>query len=198
MVEYAQAECATCHAIRPKNEMREVAVERVTSRRTGQSSNQRHGTRHSSSFGSNQSFRIGNSNSNSSGSRSSSGKTTRIERVFVCDECKAPKSDGWFGALLVKLGIVAVVIYLGFVALTGHSTDSSRTVGDAAGQPQTAPQAQRTSRLEDSIPAETPVAPRKPKVVFAAPKEVVQGTTTSADNNYPPCSATVTDHCIGN
>ena len=34
-------------------------------------------------------------------------------------------------------------------------------------------------------------------VKFAAPSEVVQKLPTSGDN-YPPCSAAITDHCVGN
>ncbi len=101
MVKYAEAECATCSAIRPKSDMRQVRVKRLASISHGSSSSS--GTSYSKS-----------KNRNSSKSSRSTRRNYKIQDVWVCKGCRAPKSDkeglgfwGWAAGaavLLVALG----------------------------------------------------------------------------------------------
>lgn len=191
MPKVAEAECATCHHILPKSEMREVAVSRVVGRSSssGQSSNS--GNRHSSSFNSRGQWRSGNSNSSGTGTVSRSSTRTRVERVWVCRTCKAPKSDGWFLGLVVKLALVAVVIY--FVA--GYLLSSAKQIPSIT-WPSSVTGKSITSVPRKSVRGGESLTRESPKITFGPRREVAQPTeTTSA--NYPPCSSTVTDHCIG-
>lgn len=111
MVEYAEAECATCHAIRPKNEMRQVRVKRLASvsRGSGQSSR----TGRSNSYSPFNSSRLRSTSSISSASRTSTRRNYKIHDLWVCKGCRAPKSDkdglgfwGWAaGAVVVILAV---------------------------------------------------------------------------------------------
>lgn len=101
MVKYAEAECATCSVKRPKSEMRQVRVKRLVSVSHGSSSSS--GTTYSRS-----------KNRNSSKSSRSTRRNYKIQDVWVCKGCRAPKSDkeglgfwGWAAGaavLLVALG----------------------------------------------------------------------------------------------
>jgi hypothetical protein len=204
----AEAECATCHHIMPKTEMREVRVSRVIGRSSSSGQSSRTGNRHSSSFNSSGQFRSGSSNSTGSG-RSTRGTTrTRVDRVWVCKGCKAPRSDGWFSSLLIKLALVAAALYFGANYFLGN--DSRAPVKPTEAAASTGPDITTVSEDRPSEAAESTGAdiatgrdrPSKaapveelPPVVFAPRQEVVQPVAPSS-KEYPPCSDTVTDQCV--
>lgn len=113
MPRVAEAECATCHHVVPKTGMREVVVSRVVGRSSAFGQLSKAGDRRSSTFDSQEQWRNSSSNSSGMGASSRSSTRTRVERVWVCKGCKAPKSDGWFSSLLVKLLIAALALYIG-------------------------------------------------------------------------------------
>ncbi len=179
MPKVAEAECATCHYVMPKTEMRQVKVSRIA----GYASS----TSNSESRGPNNPYptRYGRSRSNSA--------KTRIDRVWVCNGCKAPRSDGWFTRLLVNLAIVAAVLFFGANYLLKNGNQV------AASSPSTtetvAPINPDASSRTEERPAEIEPAKVPPPVVFAPPKEVAQP-IAPAPKDYPRCSDTVTDQCV--
>jgi hypothetical protein len=215
MAKYAEAECATCHSIRPKNEMRQVKVERVIGRSYGGTSSVSSGSRQyystknsgKSSYGSGNSF----------GSRNSSGSRTRtnVERLWVCIGCRAPRSDGWIGRLVSR---ITAIIVLGFIAFV-YFSPSKRSTSIEAHVNQVAPKKDIDSETDSSEvgnlprmnsavdvhsqnpppiiaePAGVTEIKSPPEIVFAPEKEIVQPTSNAVDGDYPPCSSTLTDHC---
>ncbi len=126
MVEYATAECATCHAIRPMNEMREEKVRRVTGKSYGSGTSRGSTNSHSTGFGGGRPARNRSGNSSSSRSHSNSRTHMAVERVWVCMGCKSPKSDLSPTAVKVgvgALGVAALLIY-GAVAPPNPKTAS--------------------------------------------------------------------------
>ena len=130
MVEYATAECATCHAIRPMNEMREVRVKRLSSVSQGSGRSSRSGNGRSSSFGGGSSARFGSTSSNSQRSHSNSRSHYRVNDVWVCVGCKAPRSDTEWGGI----GTIIVLAFVAFL-LWNIWGGRSRTVSDTPGAP---------------------------------------------------------------
>lgn len=130
MVEYATAECATCHAIRPMNEMREVRVKRLSSVSHGSGRSTRTGNGRSSSFGGGGSARFGNSSSNSQRSHSNSRSHYRVNDVWVCNGCKAPRSDREWGGI----GTILVLAFVAFL-LWNIWGGASRTAPDPVRDP---------------------------------------------------------------
>ncbi len=112
MVEYATEECATCHAIRPMNEMREVKVKRVTGKSYGSGGSRSSTSSHSSGFGGGRPPRMRSGNSTTSRSHSNTRVHMSINRVWVCDGCKAPKSDLSPGTVTGGLVVVGAAAFL--------------------------------------------------------------------------------------
>lgn len=98
MPRVAEAECATCHYIRPKTEMRQV---RVRLRSTSS---------YRSSWGLTRSSR-----SRSVGTRD----TYRHERVFVCQGCRAPRSDKGFGFFFTAAITLTILGGIGYSLVLG-------------------------------------------------------------------------------
>jgi hypothetical protein len=92
MTEYAEAACATCHAIRTMNQMKEVKVKRIVGKsyQSGSSTGRR---KSNSNSYSKSGMRHGSGNSTSSRQRSSSKTQMSVYREWVCKGCSAPKSD---------------------------------------------------------------------------------------------------------
>lgn len=112
MARIAEATCATCHHIKPKTEMREVAVNRQTGSRFGLSHSRRN-------------------------NRQSASVSYTRRHVWVCRGCRAPKSDGlipW--RFLFVVGLAAMGMWfasaLGFLerapALVGAAGASSSAI----------------------------------------------------------------------
>lgn len=192
MVKYAEAECATCSAIRPKHEMRQIKLERISGRSFGDSSSRRHGSRQSWSGGNSGRTRYGNGASDNSRSGATSRTFTKVERVWVCKGCRAPRSDGWFGKVVTRLAIVVIAVWVVIAAIQNNDTHlkknpQSKFVSTRKGEQANA---KSLTNPESSLP-------EKPAVVFAPRQEVVQSIPESKEGDYPPCSETVTDHCTG-
>lgn len=187
MARIAEAECATCHSIMPKSEMREVAVSRVVGRSSTSGDSSRSGNRRSSTFDSRGQMRSGTSNSYGSGSHSKGTVKTKVNRIWVCKGCRAPKSDGWFLSLLTKVAIVVVLSYFAFNYFSRNVTTDD---GPAALQSTL----QSSERIASPAPPKQVITPNSEKVQFAPRREVVQE-VPSTEDEYPPCSATITDHC---
>lgn len=124
MARVAEAECATCFHIRPKNEMRQVRV-----RRKSTSSVRTH-------------WGLTRNSGRSVGTRDS----FRHEMVFVCNGCKPPKSDGGFGFFFPAAIAVTVIGFLGAPILFG----GAKTIGLAAS---TKAVASAVDHVTDSAPA---------------------------------------------
>lgn len=197
MPKIAEAECATCHHILPKTEMREVRVSRVIGGSFSSSSSSRTGYRHSSGFNSRGQWRNGNSNSSGRGTTTRGTTRTRVEYMWVCNGCKAPRSDGWLSSLLLKLAVAGAILYFGAVYLTGRGSKSSADTETATitSTPKQSTE-ERSTQIEDqSSPTEQ--IEEKPSVLFAPPREVVQP-APPPPKEYPPCSDTVQDQCVSN
>ncbi len=158
MVEYATTECATCHAIRPKNEMREVVVRRVTGTSYGSGTAQSNTQSRSSSSGGQRSPR--SRAGSSSGSRSHSNSRTHMssQRIWVCKGCKAPRSDLSPPArnmLLVGFGALGFVIwsYFGGSSPGGQSTTSEAMAVDQPSSKLTSGNLERDSANVSSDPS---------------------------------------------
>jgi hypothetical protein len=85
MARIAEATCATCSHIRPRNEMREVSVNRKVGTRFGISHSRR-------------------------STRESASVQFRRQVVWVCKGCRAPRSDGlipWKTLIVLALGAAA-------------------------------------------------------------------------------------------
>jgi hypothetical protein len=197
----AAEECATCHMLMPKTMMRQVQVKR----KAGYSSTTTTIEERREDF--NYYRPVGKSHKQTS--------HVRVDRLWVCRGCKAPKSDGWFQRRLVILGVIVFVIYS---LATGVSSDASYLADDGGGQaylnegvktddPLQGPSEKSTPTDESAIdtsgsddettvglagasPKEPPVAP-----TFEPSKEIVQPHKASPES-YPPCSETVTDQCV--
>lgn len=169
--------------------MREVAVSRVVGRSSAMGQSSGSGNRHSSSFNSRGQWRSSNSNSSGRGVTSRSSTRTRVDRVWVCKGCKAPKSDGWFFSLIVKLAIVAAALYFGAnYLLKNVKIPNNIEVSGSSSAP---------VNLTSRKPKQSDIAPIKQRapVVFAPQQEVVQS-VEAGPSSYPSCSSTITDHCI--
>jgi hypothetical protein len=187
----AEAECATCHHIRAKTEMREVAVSRVVGRAFSSGQSSRTGFRNSSSQNYRGQPRTSSSNSQGKGSSSRGTTRTRVDRLWVCVGCKAPKSDGWLLNRLIVSVVCAALIYFGAIyVLNAAGLTIRRPI-----QPQAQAEPQSPSSPKKFPNSDAPTKHAKVRQVeFAPPSEVVQPIPFS-NANYPQCSATVTDHC---
>jgi hypothetical protein len=186
----AEAECATCHHIMPKSKMREVKVSRVIGRSSSSGHSSRTGYRHSSGFNSSGQWRSGSSNSTGSGTSTRGTTRTRVDRVWVCNGCKAPRSDGWFSSLLIKLALVAAVLYFGANYYLGGGNRAPAKPTEAAESV-----VPNISTISEDRPPEPAPVKELPPVVFAPRQEVVQP-VAPPPKEYPPCSDTVTDECV--
>lgn len=212
MVEYPVEACATCGVPRPINEMRQVEIERLVGRDYGRSSGQRRGNSHSFSSGRNGAYRDRNSNSSATSSRSSVRDHTRMERVWVCLGCMAPRSYGWFQKALIGWGIGALLLYAAgdwlvkdgwpkVIAAAGSKiTSSDRATGSGPERESATSKHFTSSEAASTAPstpevAEPPRERAKPKVIFAKPNAVVQTLPQGNSLPYLKCSATITEHC---
>jgi hypothetical protein len=180
----AEAECATCHHIMPKTEMREVALSRVVGGSSSSGQSSRTSNRHSSGFNSRGQWRGGSSNSNGVGTTSRGTTRTRVERVWVCKRCKAPRSDGWFSSLMVKLLVAIVILF--FVA---------SYIGGANKEPSKRPASNDTAEPPKDVEIRSSQSVSPPPVIFGPRQEVAQPAAPPL-KEYPPCSETVRDQCI--
>lgn len=195
MAKYAEAECATCYEIRPKSEMREVKVERVVGKSHGGSNSSRSGRRNHNSFGSSGSVRFGSGTSSSTRNTSSSRTRTRVDRVWVCRGCRAPRSDGWFGKLVSQIAIATV---LGLLAISFFSRQPKSQVvrsQDTAAETSLGSEENHEARqsvTEAGVDSEDDSqSAAEPAVVFAPPKEVVQPIPVASDEAQSGCA----DNC---
>lgn len=128
MVEYATTECATCHAIVPMNEMREVKVRRVTGVSYGSGSARGSTSSNSSSFGGGRPARMRSGGSNTNRSHANKRTHMAVDRVWVCAGCKAPKSDmspTAKSAATVALGAIAFLAYGAFGPASTKTADAN-------------------------------------------------------------------------
>ena len=129
---YATAECATCHAIMPKSEMREVAVKRLSSTSRWSSSGSSAGQSRRSSFSSDGDARFGNSSSGRSGRRTTTHHNMRIERLWVCDGCPAPASDLDPGTRMTIIVGIILLLAWGYSWLTDSGSTQPAPAAAAA------------------------------------------------------------------
>lgn len=131
MTTYAEAECATCFAMRPKNEMRQVVVRRVTGESFGHGSASGSSSSNSRSYGGSRPARMRSGQGQSNRRHSNKRVHMATERLWVCEGCQPPKSD-WSPAmkqgLLSALGAGGVLIYM----LMGGFSQSAKTPVAAA------------------------------------------------------------------
>lgn len=123
----AEAECATCHRIRPKTEMRPVRVRRKSG----------------SSFGFWHSARTGNSNSRSQRTGESYHASYAHQEMWVCKGCKKPRSD-WTPAHYAFLLILAL---LAWIILSPSSRTDDGTGQEKSNVP--APETDNDRRTDD-------------------------------------------------
>lgn len=142
MTEYAEGECATCGAIRPKNEMKVVSVQRVTGKSYGSGSSHTTGNSNSSSYGGDRSTRFRSGSSNSNRTRSSTRTHMAKDRVWVCKGCRAPKSDMSPTQRSFMWGAIAVAAFFGFQFVGG----------DGSGQSQSQPEVGPSVDDQDGLP----------------------------------------------
>lgn len=124
MTRVAETECATCHIIRPKTDMRQVQV-----RRKSTSSVRTH-------------WGLTKNSGRSVGTRDS----FRHDRVFVCKGCKAPKSDGGYGFFFPAAIAVTVLGFLAAPVLFG-----TKTLGLASGVKAVATAAESLPEMTQTI-----------------------------------------------
>lgn len=190
-------ECNECGESYPASQGRWIEWEHLTGRTHARSSGTRTGSGHSSSFSRGGGYRFGNSNSRTQSTRSSTRDHTRVDRIFVCNDCKAPKNYGHLRNTLIAWAIVAFIVYAaGQWAWEKFNAWDSLHGGSFATTASSKPAAQDSNAATPAIPepARGPILV-KPKVVFAAPKEVVQDIAPERDKLIVKCSTTVTDHC---
>jgi hypothetical protein len=135
MTIYAEAECATCFAIQPKNEMRQVVVRRVTGESFGQGSATGSSSNNSMSYGGSRPARMRSGQGQSTRRHSNKRVHMATERLWVCQGCQAPKSD-WSPAmkqgLLYALGGGGVLVYM---LMGGFSQPVKAPVAAARAEP---------------------------------------------------------------
>ena len=126
MTTYAEAECATCFAMRPKNEMQQVVIRRVTGESYGHGSASGSSSSNSMSYGGSRPARMQSGQGRSTRRHSNKRVHMATERLWVCEGCKPPKSD-WSPAmkqgLLLALGVGGALVYM----LVGGFSQSSKT-----------------------------------------------------------------------
>jgi hypothetical protein len=138
----AEAECATCHLIRPKTEMREVRVRRKSG----------------SSFG----FWNSNLSSNTDYKSHRSGQSYRTSyahrEVWVCKGCKRPRSD-WTPAHYAALFAFALFVWIFFVPTSERKSNASTQTGvtDTSALQIPAEQLAGANELEAPAPDNEPV-----------------------------------------
>lgn len=165
-MEFATAECATCHVIRPMNEMREVKVKRITGKSYSSGTTRGNRNSRSSSYSGSGNFRNSSGNSNSTKNRSSTRTHMTVYREWVCVGCKAPKSDM---SPTLRDGIIITV--LGVLALAWCSANPSERTTDREGLEQPSTSAPESEIFSSKSDAEENVDP-----TGAAADEPVQST----------------------
>lgn len=198
-------ECVQCGENYPASEMRRVEWEHRVGSTYGRSSGSRTDSGNSYSSGRPGNARFTHSNSSGQSSRSTTRDHTRIDRVWVCSDCKPPRNYGWFQRALIFWGIVAAVIYFGAqwvmqnVSVSGLKmpTASERTTdqGSATTEPAYAPGRDSRSFESDTRSSQTVEPKPKPSVVFAPSKEVVQPVDDQTSQPVVKCTVTIRDHC---
>jgi len=178
MARIAEGTCATCHTIRPKNEMREVAVSRRVGTRYGFSHSRR-------------------------GNRESASAQYARKFVWVCKGCRAPKSDGlipWKTLIALAAAAIAYVWFTGQqgAAVRGVShlvtSTTSRTakadgpafkVDDAPAETDSVSEVASTSdAVSDAAP--TIGAAATPPTAFAWDQDAIQLATIEALDKGKP------------
>lgn len=187
MTEYAQCECATCGAIRYKNEMRLVSVRRIVGKSYGSGSSRRSGSSNSTSYGGNQPSRYRSGSSQSTRISSSSRTHMSRDRVWICKGCKAPKSDWSPAQRSFVIGAVGLVAFFGLQVAGGASNheqaeheqnqqvDTSLADSDASPNP--------AQDVDGSKTSSSPSAPLMPDVKDA--DETASGTDVPVAPQMP-------------
>lgn len=177
MVIYAEAECETCHAIKPKNEMREVQVKRLAGEFTGSARNSNQSNRRSNSF-SKSGARFGSSSTSSSGRKSHSRQYKRVERVWVCDGCPAPKSDGEWS---ISHYVAVALLVLGFIYWENSRADAPKAAAAASPAVEIAPAETTSPALQEAGTDEYPANETE-----AAASDVSQAAESNLDGALSP------------
>lgn len=205
MMRYAEAECATCAVIRPKNEMREVKIRRTVGKSYGSSGSLSSGNGNWSSLSSKGTYRSGNRNSSRTSSRSSSKTYQRIDRVWVCADCKPPRSDSAPGTWpIIAVGLVAGLFSLGQCGRVDSRQNEALNVTASVPQKADEPSSDQIQPMgyakaerhnaELDVPVE--ISPPGDEQRFVS-DPVIQDIPDPKSDDYPPCSDKITDHCIG-
>lgn len=195
MTTYAEAECATCFAIRSKNEMRQVVVRRVTGESFGRGSASGSSSSDSMSYGGSRPTRRRAGQSQSTRRHSNSRVHMMTERLWVCQGCQPPKSD-WSPAmrrgLLWGVGAGGVLAYM----LIGGFSQSDKTSIAAM-------QAEPVQAMGASVPSVEEVieAPANPDVMSdpagadsgAGPLPDHRIAAPTSDSSSPPLAEEQTD-----
>jgi hypothetical protein len=182
--------CETCGEYEDVRNMHRVEIERVVGRETGRSTSSRHGNRHSTSTGGASPMRIGNGYSRSQTSRSVNRTIRRRERVWVCNDCPDPPTPGRGMRRVLLFAVIVIAVIWGV-------TEAGINVGalfDAVSRPAARP----SGGISDTMPATRPDAKASTDARRAeppAPMQTIQSLPAPKSTSYPPCSATVTDHC---
>lgn len=191
MTEYAEGECATCGAIRPKNEMKVVSVRRVTGKSYGSGSSRITRNSNSSSFGGDSSarFRSGTSSSN----RNSSTTRTHMskDRVWICRGCRAPSSDMSPTQKNLMWGLIIIAAFFGFKLFDGSGGGGASSPAGTSqeAKDQTEPSAEEL--LDGDQQEELPSQPAEPSEIDAtASGRAVTVAATPRDENTPSSAIT--------
>ncbi|WP_156170093.1 hypothetical protein [Aurantiacibacter luteus] len=182
MTRYAEAECATCHAIRPKNEMRQETV-RVESGQTHYaSSGNRSSSGQSMSFGGGRPARLRMGTGTSRRSHGGTRTHYRNETVWVCHGCKAPKSADTPGMAKLKTGLVVGALFAALAFFSSQKETPAREF--SAGVPSDDSMAE----VQPVWPSATPTSAAVAVADEASLPEMRLGTTTdvrSSETDLP-------------
>lgn len=158
MTEYAEGECATCGAIRPKNEMKVVSVRRVTGKSYGSGSSRTTRNSNSSSFGGGSSARFRSGTSSSSRNSSTTRTHMSKDRVWICRGCRAPKSDMSPTQKNLMWGVIIIAAFFGFKLFDGSggggTSSPAGTSQNAADQAETSAEGLFDSDQQEELPSE--------------------------------------------
>ena len=188
-----EAMCETCGEPNEKRNMHVVNFERVVGRSSGTTTARRNGSSHSTSHAGRSPTRFTNGQSNGITSRSNNRVYKKIERVWVCNTCRDPFQPGMIIGKLVKFGIFIFVAWIAGTIAWHALVGPANHLPSLSAITASAPSRQHAIAVEHNVAVPQPT---KHQVTFAVPSAVVQS-LPGASNDYPPCSATVTDHCVG-